>query len=419
MFRVKDFFSRNNNVLKGEEIKIYVCGPTVYDYPHIGNIRPPLIFDVLVRILELNSKVTYVHNLTDIDDKIINKSIEQNKTEEEISSFFTNEYLNNLSELRIKKPTYMPKVSENIDGMVNFIKEMITQGFAYESMGDVYFDIDKWDKYFEKVNQKEFMLEIDKFKNDSSKKKNKNDFALWKKTEIGKTFSSPWGDGRPGWHTECSYFVEKYFGKNGIDIHGGGIDLKFPHHINEMAQYEMKNKIDMSKNWMYVGHVNYENQKMSKSLKNIIIVNSFLEKYSSNILRMVMYSNHYTKPIDVNDNLINNSKKQLEKIKNSLQRYLLNTDKEVDIKDIKLLDEEFIKILSNDLDIPNGITYLNALISDLNKNSNNDTFRKINFILNILGINISYEYDFKEIKEAIENKDFELLDKIKKEMVKI
>ena len=258
-----DFFSKQNKNFD-KNISLYVCGPTVYNSPHIGNMRPIIIFDIFNRVASLSSKVTFVHNITDVDDKIINRSIELGLTEKEVSEKYEKEYMKLLSSLNILKPTYMPRVTEHIDGMIDFISVLINKGFAYENNGSVYFEISKLSSYGKQSGiNLEKLIKI----TNSENKKNPKDFSLWKKTKIGIKWSSPWGDGRPGWHTECAYFVQKIFGNNGIDIHGGGIDLKFPHHINEIAQYESYTNSKMSKVWFYVGHLTIDLIKMSKSKK--------------------------------------------------------------------------------------------------------------------------------------------------------
>lgn len=421
-----DFFSKKKNILDKDKINIYVCGPTTYDYPHIGNIRPPIIFDILIRALKTYTKVFHVSNITDIDDKIIKKSLETQKSELEISNFYEKKYFENLKKLNIKIPNNNPKVTENISGIINFIKKLIDNKLAYiAKSGNVYFSIKSWEKYGKIYN-----LNLDELKNISSaynsEKKNTGDFVLWKIKTEGIKFDSPWGKGRPGWHTECSFFVEKYFGNQGIDIHGGGIDLKFPHHINEMAQYESLNKVQMAKNWIYVGHVKVKDQKMSKSLNNFIIVNDFLKNNDSNpnILRLIMINNHYSKPINIDENLIQNIKNIILKIKNVILKFIISfiiDEKKGNISDylIGKKDENFLKILFNNLDTPNSISYLMSLINSLNKDIKNfDIFQNIIYVLDLLGFELKINVNAEDYLKAFKKSDFNKLDLLKKEMVK-
>lgn len=383
---VVDFYTKKKIEFK-KTLKIYLCGPTVYDYPHIGNLRSVVIFDVLHRLAILNKqKIIYVHNITDIDDKIINRAISEKKSEKEISEKYLQNYLSLLQKLNILRPTHLPKVSDNITGMILFIEKLINLGYAYQTADGIYFSINKWEKYNSKLN-----IDMDELISKQSiiiSKNSQNDFALWKKTNQGLMFNSPWGKGRPGWHTECSYLIEKYFGDSGIDIHGGGIDLYFPHHINEMAQYEAIYKNELAKAWLYIGHINFNLKKMSKSLGNIIYAKDFIENYSPMILRMLFLLSHYRKPIDVNQNVIENAKIQMQKIKNCLRKF---DDKIFDKKMPKSIqDENFIKILENDLDTANAVSYLMLQVKKLNKEFNQIEYQKLIFNLEILGFDLKY-----------------------------
>lgn len=382
---IVDFYTKQKIEFKNK-IEFYLCGPTVYDYPHIGNLRSVVIFDVLYRLAKANKqKVIYVHNITDIDDKIIDRALKEKVKEKEISEKYLKDYLDLLEKMNILEPTYLPKVSDNIKGMIIFIKKLLDLGYAYQIEGDVYFSINKWEKYNSKLN-----IDMGELINKQSKiiiKKNQNDFALWKKTKTGINFDSPWSKGRPGWHTECSYLIEKYFGSNGIDIHGGGIDLYFPHHVNEMAQYEAIHTNQLSKAWLYVGHINFNNKKMSKSLGNIIYGRDFLINHSANVLRMLFLLSYYQKPININENVIKNAKIQMQKIFNFLEKI----DKTFDIKKFNfLVDQNFIKILENDLDTPNSISYLMLQLKNLNKKFDETEYQKFIFNLKILGFDLKY-----------------------------
>ena len=419
--KVKDFFTKQINNLDNN-ITMYVCGPTVYNDPHIGNMRPVVIFDVLNRTSSLKGVVKYAHNITDIDDKIILKSKELNITEKELAEKYEKEYINLLEKLNIKKPDFMPRVTDNIDGIISFVKDMLKNKFAYEINGSVYFSIKSIENYGKKGNLSMDQL-LDQDNGKITDKRNSKDFVIWKKTNIGINYDSPWGKGRPGWHTECSYLIKNLFGDNGISIHGGGIDLRFPHHINEMAQYESLTKNEMAKNWMYVGHVNMNSTKMSKSLGNIISAKDFINEYGANTLRMMLISIDYSKPLDLTEEVINNAQKSLDKIKNSLIKAMVQLSLNLDnsIEDTKP-SQEFVNCLENNLDIPSAITYIYKLVKKLNQDNNHRKGSLVEEIIaNMKLLGFSFEVNFNELKEQIkflkENNDYNSLDKIKMELI--
>ena len=255
----------NKNIEVTEPITMYCCGPTVYNDVHVGNIRPIITFDVLNRyFLFFKKQVKFVHNITDIDDKIIKTAKQNNENELELSNRYYLRYVNILKLLNIDTNMIMPKVSENLNGLISYIQELINSKHAYVSNGDVYFDVKSIDNYGCVSHQKiDELISGVRIENSSNKKSNL-DFALWKKTTEGINWDSPWSKGRPGWHSECSYFINKYFGKQ-VEIHGGGVDLKFPHHENENAQNLAISHLNIAKIWMHVGHININNKKMAKS----------------------------------------------------------------------------------------------------------------------------------------------------------
>ncbi len=417
---IKDFFTKQNIELD-KEISLYVCGPTVYNHPHIGNMRPIVLFDVFNRVASIKNKVTFVHNITDVDDKIIKASKDLNMTEKEVSKIYEDEYLNLLEKLNIKKPTYMPKVTENIDGMILFINELIEKGFAYESNGSVYFSVNDFNSYGKIDN-----LSLDKLIDNevSDEKRDFKDFALWKKTKAGIKFNSPWSDGRPGWHTECAYFTKKYFGSDGIDVHGGGIDLKFPHHINEMAQYEALTGKPLAKAWSYVGHLTVDDVKMSKSKGNFVTANDFIKQYSANILRYILLSVNPLKPINLNDEVIKNSQNSLNKFINVLKKTLIdlsiNSTNQLDI----VADKKFVDYLEDNLDTTSALTHLMDMVKLLNNEKELERKEKLvgNFIGNLLLIGFDFEINFEKLRDKIktakENSDFVSLDKLREELIK-
>ncbi len=414
-----DFYTKQNIELN-KDINMYVCGPTVYSDPHIGNMRPIITFDVLNRLASLEGNVNFVHNITDVDDKIIAKAKELGISEKEVSEKYEAEYLKLLEQVNVKTPTHMPKVMDNIESMISFIEKMVQEGNAYESNGSVYFSIKDFDNYGKLLaSELDNIIEIE----ENADKEDPRDFALWKKTEEGVSWDSPWGKGRPGWHTECSYFINKYFGENGLDVHGGGIDLKFPHHINEAAQYEACCKVEeTSKVWSYVGHLFFDDEKMSKSVGNIVSAKEFINEHGAETLRMVMLQTSMLKPIDLSDDVINNANKLVEKIRNAIVKAFITlaTESDYTYSDSKP-SEEFIAILGNNLDTVNSITYVLEQIKTINSGivGNEKILEELISNLTILG----FEYDIKfnevkeKIKEAKENSDYETLDKLREEII--
>lgn len=398
---------------------MYVCGPTVYAEPHIGNMRPIIIYDILNKLASLKGEVNFVHNITDVDDKIIDKAIELGVSEKEISEKYYNEYLSLLNELNVKLPNEMPKVSDHIEGMISFINNLIEKGHAYVSNESVYFSTNDYPNYAKLLG-----TDIEEFNNEANEeKKDPKDFALWKKTDKGINWESPWGQGRPGWHTECAYFIDKFFEGKELDIHGGGIDLKFPHHINEMAQYETCcNKKETAKVWSYVGHLDIDGQKMSKSLGNIISAKEFIQLHGANTLRMIMIQTGVLNPISINDDVIENAKKNILKIENALVKAFINLSNDEEYTLIESEpSEEFISILENDLDIPNGLTFILNQIKKINSelSENKNEIKKLIANLKILGFEPKVKFnELKEdIKQAKNNSDYEMLDNLKKEVI--
>lgn len=393
--------------LKNKNINMYVCGPTVYNHIHIGNARPLIIYDLLNRVLlHEGKKVNFVHNLTDIDDKIIEQAKKEGQTEEELSQRFINEYLRNMKLLNVLTPTHLPRVTDNIDAIISFIKQLLQKKYAYVKNGNVFFDVKKCKFYGEISHQniknlKDFEISLDK--------KNSIDFALWKKTNEGINFDSPWGKGRPGWHTECVAIIKKYFNKT-LDIHAGGIDLKFPHHENENAQWKILTKTNLAKIWNYVGHINVNDIKMSKSLNNVLLVKDFLKKYSPNHLRYLMYITNYRQPLNISDEVLVFVNSEITKIKAFLFKALINGKK---INENALVDSDIIKHVNDDLNTPLVLTRLLELQKDLN-------FFSIFFnSLKFLGFAFWYNpFDpmVLEYKKEKASKNYEKSDKLRKKI---
>ena len=303
-------------------VNMYVCGPTVYNYIHIGNARPIIFFDTVKRYFEYRGyKVNYIQNFTDIDDKMIKKANEEGITVKELAERFIAEYFKDTEKLNIKEEgTIHPKATENIEEMIDVVKTLESKGFAYSSEGDVYFDIEKFDEYgkLSHRNIEDMMagarIEV------SEKKKNPMDFVLWKNAKPGEpSWSSPWGEGRPGWHLECSAMSAKYLGET-FDIHGGGQDLIFPHHENEIAQSECASGKTFANYWMHNGYINIKGEKMSKSTGNFFLLREVLEKYAGNVVRFFMIMSHYRKPIEFSEEELTMAKNGLERIENSIIR---------------------------------------------------------------------------------------------------
>ena len=314
--KVEAFKPMNEN-----EVSMYVCGPTVYNYPHIGNARPIIVFDTLKKTFEaLGYKVKFVSNFTDVDDKIIKKAIEMNVDEKTITEHFINAYNADRQSLNADLPDVTPRVTETMDEIIDFIKLLVDKGFAYEIDGDVYFRVNKIDDYGQLSNQQIEDLMVGARIDENALKENPLDFTLWKKTEEGIKWASPWAKGRPGWHSECVVMINNEFHQHQIDIHGGGMDLKFPHHENEIAQSEAAYGTHIANYWLHNGMVNIDGEKMSKSLGNVIWVKDIVEKLGGNVVRWLMLSAHYRAPLNLNDQAVETAQTELEKIKTSLKQ---------------------------------------------------------------------------------------------------
>lgn len=404
---------------------IYLCGPTVYNKVHIGNMRPIITFDLLVRALKFlyKDEIVFIHNITDIDDKIIGQAKKEKTTEDNISKKYLNFYLKMLKEFNIETIDIMPKVTDNIDVIENFILELKQNNFAYEINKSLYFDTNKIKTYGLLSNNK-----LDKLINGKENKEQNNffDFVLWKNKTVGKTWKTKLGSGRPGWHTECAAFVYKYTNKESLLIHGGGIDLKFPHHENENAQYlGLINKL-ISKKWIHIGIINFKNQKMSKSLNNMIYADDFLKKYSqktngADLFRMLILASSYNATIELNDQLMESLIKKMEQIEKIVNHIIIN-----EIKVSK--NNELKKQLATDiidLSFSNVYKILNFNIKKFNETG--ETIYALNIFnqLNFLGFNLvkkeinnELKETYKKWKELVKKKDFVSSDKLRVVLIK-
>ncbi|MEA4115321.1 class I tRNA ligase family protein [Mycoplasma sp. 744] len=360
---------KNNKMLK-----IYVCGPTVYNHVHIGNLRPILTFDLILKAArELNYDFKFIHNITDIDDKIIEKAIKENKNEKEISNFFTNKYLELLNILNINTITNLEKVTDNLPLIDNYINKLVISKNAYlDENQNVWFDVKKNIKAYGNVSNQKLsnMIFEDKYK----AKKFEADFALWKQTNIGVQFNSSFGMGRPGWHTECVALIDKHFAEEELDFHGGGMDLTFPHHENENIQHWALYNKNLCKNWLRTGQINLEGVKMSKSLGNVILAKDFLNKYGPAILKLLFFNSKITAPINITDELISN----MQQIENKYKKFIFKFF--VDKLDVNIDNDNLI----------NNKKYTDILLSVYNQD-----FAKYNFLVNELFKLINKENDIE------------------------
>ena len=296
-------------------VGIYVCGPTTYDYAHIGHARPAIIFDMLRRFFEYRGyDVILISNITDIDDKIIKRANEMGEDPIEMAHYYAREYLKDMDTLRVRRPNIIPKATRHIEEIINLIKILEDKGYAYESGGDVYFSVEKFKDYGKLSHRKLKDMLAGARVEISEKKRNPLDFALWKAAKSGEpSWPSPWGPGRPGWHIECSAMSMNYLGPT-LDIHGGGADLIFPHHENEIAQSESATGRPFARYWMHVGLVKFEEEKMSKSIGNVFLIRDAVKKYPPEVLRIMYINSHYRKPYDFSEENLEESRILLEKI---------------------------------------------------------------------------------------------------------
>tara|TARA_B100000686_G_scaffold143223_1_gene150736 strand:- start:1504 stop:2865 length:1362 start_codon:yes stop_codon:yes gene_type:complete len=433
----KDIFLTNSLGNKKEKfvpinknkIGMYVCGPTVYEDPHIGNARPLVVFDILYKVLscEFGKKnVTYVRNITDIDDKIIQSSLEKKISTQELTNKISKKFHEDCDYLGCEKPSFEPKATENISLMIEMINKLIQNGYAYLSNDHIYFEVNKFKDYGSLSNKKLEELIAGSRVEVSENKKNPADFVLWKPSKANEPFwESPWGKGRPGWHLECSVMSKKYLGDE-FDIHGGGRDLIFPHHENEIAQSRCANKNEVFANyWIHNGFITISNEKMAKSQGNILKISDFKNKINGQVLRLALISAHYRQPLDWNDKLISDCQNTINKWYESY----------VELNKPVLIPEDYLAPLYDDLNIPGYIANLHKLFE---KSQKGELIDKKIFIsaCNFIGLlNESKKewLDFKKSKIDISEKEiiskiterevarinnnYELADKIRKDLL--
>lgn len=368
------------------EVKMYSCGPTVYDYFHIGNARPFIVFDTMRRYLEYQGyKVTFVQNFTDIDDKMIKRANEEGITVKELGERFIAEYFKDAQAIGIHKATIHPKATENIDAIINVVKKLVDNGYAYDVEGNVYFSTKKFNEYGKLSKQPLEDLEAGARIDVNEHKKDVMDFALWKKQKEGEpAWESPWGMGRPGWHIECSAMVNKYLGET-IDIHSGGQDLIFPHHENEIAQSEAANGVQFAKYWLHNGFINVDNKKMSKSLGNFFTLRDIVETIPYDVVRFFILNGHYRSPINFSRELMEAAGNGLDRIKNSYKSLLFlekNAQGEMTEEEKKLRDEsdkfrvQFEKAMDDDFNTADAVTAIYEIVKFANVNCNENSSKE-------------------------------------------
>lgn len=431
--------------LEAGKVKMYTCGPTVYNFFHIGNARPFIIFDTLRRYLEYRGyDVTYVQNFTDVDDKIIKRGHEEGISPEEVANKYINEYFVDADSLGIKRATVHPRVTDNIEQIIEFIVDLQEKGYAYESKGDVYFDTAKFESYGKLSRQNQEDLEAGARIEVNSQKKHPMDFVLWKAKKEGEPgWHSPWGEGRPGWHIECSVMSSRYLGDT-IDIHAGGQDLMFPHHENEIAQSEARSGKQFSNYWIHNGYININNEKMSKSKGNFFTVRDIGEKYDLEVVRFFMLSAHYRNPVNFSDEMLMQAKAGLERLYNAKEKLeftLQNLNKEEIqenenemIVELNAYKEKFINAMDDDVNTADAVSIIFELAKFINTNVDENSskhfakiclniFAELSNVLNIVNkkkqdfIDEEIENLIKERSEAKKQKDFAKADEIRNKLL--
>ena len=431
--------------LEEGKVKMYVCGPTVYNFIHIGNARPFIMFDTLRRYLQYKGyEVTFVQNFTDVDDKIIKRGHEEGISPEEVANKYIDEYFVDADGLGIKRADVHPRVTDNIQQIIDFVKDLEDKGYAYEVNGDVYFDTKKFEGYGKLSRQNQDELEAGARIEVNDQKRHPMDFVLWKSKKEGEPgWNSPWGEGRPGWHIECSVMSNRYLGET-IDIHAGGQDLAFPHHENEIAQSEARSGKVFSNYWVHNGYININNEKMSKSKGNFFTVRDISKQYDLEIVRFFMLSAHYRNPVNFSDEMLNQAKAGLERLYNAKEKleFTISNLSESSIKDEEkeLVNElesyktKFINAMEDDLNTADAVSAIFELSKFINTNVNEesslefakmclDKFNELTEVLNIVNKKNDDILD-KDIEDLIQkrtdakkNKDFKLADDIRQELL--
>ena len=424
--------------LREGEVSIYVCGPTVYNYVHIGNTRPMIVFDVLRRTFEyLGYKVTFVSNFTDVDDKIIKAAKAEGITEKELTDKYIAAYEDVRRNLNLLFPTYAPRVTNTMDAIIKFIDNLVKSGYAYEVDGDVYFRVSKIDEYgqLSGIKIEDLVAGASERIDENDKKEESTDFALWKKTDEGIRFDSPWSKGRPGWHTECVVMINDIFEGGKIDIHGGGQDLKFPHHENEIAQSMACHHHPIAHTWMHNQMINIDNQKMSKSLGNVIWAKDMVAELGCNVVNWFMLSSHYRNPLNLTEEVLNSVKKEVAKVDNVIKSVslYLQVNHIANENYNKAAVDGMVGALEDDLNTSLALTKILDQVKKLNlafrQKEKNDkaiaieyqTLLKmtavIGFVFEPRKLNAAELEIYQAWLEAKQNKDFETADKLRTQLI--
>jgi cysteinyl-tRNA synthetase len=426
------------------EVKMYVCGPTVYNFFHIGNGRTFIVFDTIRRYLEYRGyKVEFIQNFTDIDDKMINKANDEGITVKELGDKYINEYYQDADALNIERASVNPRATEYIKDIIKFVEELIAADFAYEVDGDVYYSTKKFSNYGQLAGQNLEDLQAGARISVDERKKDPMDFAIWKAQKPGEpAWESPWGLGRPGWHIECSCMAKKLLGDT-IDIHAGGMDLKFPHHENEIAQSEAVTGKKFANYWLHAAFVNVDNKKMSKSLNNFFTAREILQEYDADAIRFLMLSGHYRIQINFTKELLDSAKasierlynciNNLENLKDEVSKKTMNNDEEDYLKSLAKYREKFIEKMDDDFNTADAISVLFDLAKDINNNVNinssaelcEEAEKLVRELGKPLGILQTYmkkdlEAEIQELidrrQQARKDRDFALADKIRDDL---
>ena len=437
---IKVFNSLTNNLdtlkpIKEKEVSIYCCGPTVYGDAHVGNIRPVIVFDTLRRFLSLlGFNVKLVSNFTDVDDKIIKKALDEGVSESVITERYIAAYKDVLSKLNVEPHYLNPRVTEYMPQIIKYIDELVKLGAAYEVDGDVFFRISSIKDYGELSNAKIDDLVVGARIEENSKKESPLDFVLWKKTDVGIQWDSPWGKGRPGWHTECCVMIDSIFGGS-IDIHGGGFDLKFPHHENEIAQAKAHNHNKIANIWMHNGFVNFGDEKMSKSLGNVVLAKDAIAKYGGNVLRLLILSTHYRAPVSFTDDTVQSTVNELAKIQKVYNQLAVAIQLEKgDLNSKEISIDDFIKAMADDLNTSNAISVIFEKVKQanvelrkrpINLQEIQGIFASLRAMLNVFGIKFETPILTEELRNIYKEylalkaeKRFEESDKLRDVLMK-
>ena len=424
------------NTQDDKKVSMYVCGPTVYNYPHIGNMRPVVVFDTLRRFLTyVGYNVTYVSNYTDVDDKIIKAAKKEGKSEKELTDFYIAEFEKTIKGIGSQVPNITPRVTEYMDKIIAYVDNLVKIGAAYVVDGDVYFRVENIKDYGALSGINVDDLRVGARIEENTQKESPLDFALWKKTEEGIRWDSPWGLGRPGWHTECCVMIDTIFPRHFIDIHGGGYDLKFPHHENEIAQSEATHGNKIAKYWMHNAFINFGNEKMSKSLGNIVLAKDMIAQYGGVVTRLVILNAHYRQAVNFTEDTVKEASQEVQRMQMAYKQAALKLQAAgVDLeKGQPVYINKFLEALANDLNTANALAELYNVLKDVNQlirnrdadlNELNNLFKTLTDMFYVLGLDIRYvKFDddisrlYQNYLQSKENKDFSKSDEIRKVLI--